>query len=205
MTTMEPSRRERKKDETRERIAQAAFELFTQKGFESTTIDDIAQRADVAKGTFFNYFPRKETVIAALVDQKMAEMEDVGRAILESDSPARDKLLALCSAFSERHLHNREISRVYVSQLMTRLGDEVCESPARARELISSVIAHGQGRGEFRSDVEPMLAAGIIQSMALGTLLMWHWSEPGSFDLTAQFKQRVTLLLDGLAIKGGAS
>ena len=63
MTELELSRRERKKGETRERIFKAACKLFRHKGFEATTIDEIADKADVAKGTFFNYFPRKEAVL----------------------------------------------------------------------------------------------------------------------------------------------
>jgi len=51
-------RRERKKEETRHRIFVAALKLFNDNGFEATTIDDITARADVSKGTFFNYFPR---------------------------------------------------------------------------------------------------------------------------------------------------
>ncbi len=66
MTEIEVSRRERKKDETRERIFKTAIKLFHARGFEATTVDDITEKADVAKGTFFNYFPRKESVLAYL-------------------------------------------------------------------------------------------------------------------------------------------
>ena len=52
-------RRERKKLETRQRISTAAFALFVERGYEATTVEAIAERADVAKGTVFNYFPQK--------------------------------------------------------------------------------------------------------------------------------------------------
>src|SRR3990170_9066515 len=71
-----PTRRERKKEETRRRIFDAALALFNEKGFEATTIDDITARADVAKGTFFNYFPRKEAVIEFLADEWMEIAEE---------------------------------------------------------------------------------------------------------------------------------
>jgi AcrR family transcriptional regulator len=68
MTEVEQSRRERKKEETKDRIFKAAFALFKRQGVEATTIDEICAKADVAKGTFFNYFPPKEAVFGYLAD-----------------------------------------------------------------------------------------------------------------------------------------
>jgi AcrR family transcriptional regulator len=61
-------RRERKRRQTRERIAQAAMTLFLQRGFDGTTIEDITEAADVSKRSFFDYFPSKEEVVFAWQD-----------------------------------------------------------------------------------------------------------------------------------------
>jgi AcrR family transcriptional regulator len=61
--------RERKRRQTRERIAQSAMALFLDRGFDATTVDDIAAAADVSKRSFFDYFPVKEDVVAAWQDQ----------------------------------------------------------------------------------------------------------------------------------------
>src|SRR5262249_39712120 len=94
---LETSRRERKKDETRERIARAAMALFAEKGFDATTVDEISVRADVAKGTFFNYFPRKEAVLGTLLDRQFEQLGGRIDALLASPGPLRDKLLAMVS------------------------------------------------------------------------------------------------------------
>src|SRR6185436_5244058 len=88
MTELELSRRERKKEETRERIFKAACKLFRNKGFEATTIDEIAEKADVAKGTFFNYFPRKEAVLGFLSEMWIEEAEEKASSILGTTGPA---------------------------------------------------------------------------------------------------------------------
>ena len=61
--------RSRKRRETRARITSAALALFLEKGFEATTVDEIAAAADVSKRSFFDYFPAKDEVIAAWQDE----------------------------------------------------------------------------------------------------------------------------------------
>jgi AcrR family transcriptional regulator len=55
--------RERKKEQTRQRIAAAALRLFSERGFDAVTVNDIAEAAEVAKATLFAYFPTKESLV----------------------------------------------------------------------------------------------------------------------------------------------
>ena len=65
--TPAPTMRERKQRATRERLLAVAQTLFAQRGYDGTTMDDIAADADVSRATAFNYFPRKEQLLLALI------------------------------------------------------------------------------------------------------------------------------------------
>jgi AcrR family transcriptional regulator len=69
-----PGRRARRQAETRARILHAALDLFARQGFFSTTVEQITEAADVGKGTFFNYFPSKEHVLAGFGEVQAAKV-----------------------------------------------------------------------------------------------------------------------------------
>ncbi len=60
-----------KKERTKERIVSAAIVLFRENGFDSTTVKEITEAAEVAKGTFFNYFPTKESILQTLIEERL--------------------------------------------------------------------------------------------------------------------------------------
>jgi AcrR family transcriptional regulator len=68
--------RERKKLRTRRAIAGAALRLFAERGYEETTISDIAAAADISPRTFFSYFPSKDDVVFAEMDERLADVRE---------------------------------------------------------------------------------------------------------------------------------
>lgn len=195
------SRRERKKEETRERIFRAAVELFRVKGFEATTVDEITEKADVGKGTFFNYFPRKEAVLSYLAEVRMERAVEEAEAILSKRQPAREKLLALFLDVASGYEEDRELSWFLLMESIQRElapGEDVHH---RWHELATQVVARGQEVGEFRAGIDPRRAELVLHSVFMGTLFMWlkcPETLARQWDLKAEIRERFDLVFDGL-------
>jgi AcrR family transcriptional regulator len=199
MTTPELTRRERKKDETRERIFKEAVRLFRTRGFEGTTVDEITEKADVAKGTFFNYFPRKEAVLAYLSEKRLADVEESAAAILAGNQGTRQKLLEIYASAASAYAEDRELSRYVVLELMNRAFAPSEEAGRRWHDLIVQVVQRGQAAGDLRRGVDPVRAESLLSSVYIATLYIWVTCVEGTFGLQDELRERLNLVLEGLA------
>jgi AcrR family transcriptional regulator len=204
---VEVSRRERKKDETRTRIFRAAVELFREKGFEATTVDEITERADVAKGTFFNYFPRKEAVLGYLSELQLAEVEAMAGEMLQARGPVREKLIELLQRTARVYEQDPELSRFVVQESMKRAHTPNDEFHIQWHRLLARLIRQGQEAGEFRRDAPEERAVSVLGSVYMGTVFMWLCCRKGAaaqadagFALQDELAARIALVLDGLAV-----
>src|SRR5438067_2507401 len=124
--------RERKKQRTRQAIAETAFRLFDERGFEHVTVAEVARAADVSEGTVFNYFPTKE-------DLFYAQMEDFEATLLEQvrDRPAGEPVsAAFARALLER---SGRLAQEERAELIAKAGRTIDASPslqAREREVV---------------------------------------------------------------------
>ncbi len=109
----ELSRRERRKREVRERILSVAMARFVRQGFEDTTVDQIAQDADVAQKTFFNYFPTKQRLLRELAEERLDELQEMLEEERETAGSTRAKLehgfLRLSALLESRGLFARDL------------------------------------------------------------------------------------------------
>jgi AcrR family transcriptional regulator len=152
-------------------ILDAAFHEFGEHGLAAARLDDIAKRAQVAKGTIYLYFPNKEALFREMVHTTivtaLAEAE-ASQAGLQSE-PAEAQLRRLGQGWwtflrTERVQVLQRLVSLELGQfpdLMQFYADEVI---ARGRRLVSGIIARGVERGEFRH-VDPPTAARMFSSI----------------------------------------
>jgi len=195
----ELSRRERKKEETRHRIFHAAIDLFRERGFEQTTVDDITEKADVAKGTFFNYFHRKEAVLAYLTESRLLAIEESAEALLAEDRPAPEKLFDLLASIASPYAEDHDLSRYVLTELMSRIYLPSEEEIMRWHELFVNIIRRGQERGEIRPEIAAERIERVVGCVFHGTVFQWVHCHPNVFPLLPELRERLTLVMEGFA------
>jgi AcrR family transcriptional regulator len=188
-------RLDRKKAVVRERIVRESCKLFDEKGFDATTVDEIIRRADVSKGTFFNYFGRKEAVLAFALEQRLTVADAAAVEHLSLATPVRDKLLAIFLEAAAAWEEDRALSRHVVSALGSRAH---AESPRteKWRDLLLTAIQLGQKSGELRIDVAPARIEAMLIALYHETLA--RWVSGAAPDFQSELREQVSLVLDGL-------
>src|SRR5260370_34958615 len=101
-----PDRRQRRSAEIRERLFRAALNLFAQKGFLETTVEDITEAADVGKGTFFNYFPSKDHILLAFGEMQLGKLEAAIEMASQTNEPMPEFLGSLAIRMTQEPKRN---------------------------------------------------------------------------------------------------
>src|SRR5712671_4801658 len=104
-------RRRRRSAAIRDRIFRASLDLFAQKGFAETTVEDITEAADVGKGTFFNYFPSKDHILLAFGEMQLAKLEAAIENARRTNVSMREFLRSLPVRMTEEPTRNPAIIR----------------------------------------------------------------------------------------------
>ncbi|MEW6532736.1 MAG: TetR/AcrR family transcriptional regulator [Thermodesulfobacteriota bacterium] len=174
-STRPPNRRERRRAETRDRIVRAALHLFCEREVVATTIEDITNAADVGKGTFFNYFPSKEHILAHLCRLQMGKIRECISQAIDSAEPMERVLSQLAVILTEEFgrcptLVPNVLIPSFASEAMRRqMADNLHED----RLLVAELIAARQRSGDIRTDVAPAELALQFQQALFGTTVVW--------------------------------
>ncbi|MEO5371630.1 MAG: TetR/AcrR family transcriptional regulator [Magnetococcus sp. DMHC-1] len=169
---------------TRERIVQAAFELFSLHGYHATGLERIIRAAGVAKGNFYHHFKGKEALAVATLSWYMEKMRtEVGLDdILADPSPLHGLWTLLGGMASQTRCAESgscQIRGCFIGNLALELSvdhapvrHKVAEIFDTFRELIRTLITRAQHVGEVRPDLDPAQTAGLILTMMEGATLV---------------------------------
>jgi AcrR family transcriptional regulator len=187
--------RERKKEQTRSAIEDAAFRLFAERGFQATTVADIAEAADVAPRTFFAYFPSKEDVLFGDYDGTF----DTFAARLRGRAPGEstfDALRAWVAAMMPELEANGD--RAALRHRLSCEHDSIASRDRHRMSRFDALIAESVAAdlGDEPSDLRPrMIAAATIAA-----LMAMRPEDPGAEKLSSPEKlQRLDEALGFLA------
>jgi AcrR family transcriptional regulator len=192
--------RERKKARTRASIREHALRLFREEGYQRTTVEKIAEAAEVSPSTFFRYFPTKEDVVLQddmdirmieALEQQPPELGPVAAA-----RAAARQMFASYTAADMDVLRETTALTLTVPEIRARALDEF----ARTTSAVAEALAKRADRPA--DDLAVRTAAGAIIGVIMAITMPWEgWSEGGSFeDSFGQIDEALALLEAGLPL-----
>jgi AcrR family transcriptional regulator len=188
-------------------IVQAALDLFVEKGFSSTRMDEIAHRAGVTKGTVYLYFPSKDDLFRAVVGEMMGPNLETGeRLVAEATGPTRELIAELIRAWwrvggSSRIACLGKLITGEASNFPTLAQYYMDHVVVRARRIFEAALRRGVERGELRDvpltdaarlAIAPLVHASIYQRSLLPF-------DPEGWDMERYLELHIDLFLRGLA------
>ncbi|MDO8288807.1 MAG: TetR/AcrR family transcriptional regulator [Parvibaculum sp.] len=188
-------RRERNRLEKLARITDAARILFREKGFQGTTINDIAEAADIGFGTLFLYAKSKEELLVMVFKDEMMEVVDKTYAKMPK-KPLLDQVMFLFAGFVTYHKRDEALSRALLKEIF------FLDNPERRLEVmrlmhsifgrLADLIKVAQNEGKFNSDADPVLLARNLFSIYIQQLNAWL----GGYTNYARFEKLLPEILN---------
>jgi AcrR family transcriptional regulator len=161
------TRRERKKEKTRRALIECAVGLFKEKGFTATSIDEITAKADVSRGTLYNYFPDKESILVGYFQNRIASASQELYARLPTAGNIREQLHILLDFMFQILADDLDLAGIYFRYRLQNLGDPAQNSRRSGMEsLVTDIVQKAQERREIRADLDATLIARDLQFLA---------------------------------------
>ena len=193
--------REQRRQVVLERILDAALATFADRGYSATTVDQIAERANLARRTVFNHFPRKRDMLAVWADQRRALAASIIATSQSRRPTARHQLELQMDALAQANEDDPRMARVLATGWLAELG--VLDEPFPLFDSFVYSIRRGQRRGELRSSVPADAVAEVLVACYTDTLHRWLQSREthgALFSLGATLRTKLAVVLDGVAV-----
>lgn len=184
-------RREKRKQEIRARIEDAAYRLFRQHGVEETSIEQICIEADVARRTFYGHFPNKHALLGGLgVSRLYDQSEPMLRLLMQNQDTTRARLAAMIDYIESNFAGYEPVDR----QLILMAPAMFAQDTERHRKVgttatanFTQLISAGVTLGDVRTDFSPE----ILAAMVVGTLnmLTTSWAMDADYPVFAKLEE----------------
>ncbi|HBV88538.1 MAG TPA: TetR/AcrR family transcriptional regulator [Desulfosporosinus sp.] len=189
-------RMERKKKETRQKICKAAMDLFQSQGFNDTTMEQIAEEADVARKTLYNHFPVKEAIVDEHVRGLSRGFAEESLKTLQELPDTKSRLLVILDRLYEWVEISPELTGICLGYRLKNAYQGEGYKSGGSQSLISEIIRLGQEAGEIRQDIQAELLVKQLDILR-GSVVMDWLNDPSKLELRKEMAKLVDLFLNG--------
>lgn len=163
------SKREVKKQQSKNTIITSAIELFSKKGIKDTSIADIMKQSNLGIGTFYNYFPSKDDLLRSLLYDIAMDIRQYFLKTSEEIKSQAEVLEAVVLYSANVLERNRFILPLFMRAVdksaLSSTTNNVVKKPLPFKDLFNDIIQKGQNCGEFRQDIPSELITEMFHSL----------------------------------------
>ncbi len=171
-------RRKRERENRKTAILRAARRLFFEKGFKSVTVESIARKAELSKGSIYLYYKGKEEIYAHILLNDIDKFHDRISDLLINPISASEVLIRLSSIYVDFFLNDRELFRILVRfmlhtpdmNLPEDLNNHIIKTTNKTISVIEQVFIYGIEKGEFQATLNLRLNRNAIWGMLNGII-----------------------------------
>ncbi len=198
------SRTERKKKETQQKIINVAMDSFQRQGFNNTTMEQIAEEADIARKTLYNHFPVKEAIVDEYVKGLSQESNHEVFRTLQDLPDTRSRLQNTLEKVYEWVEINPEIIGICLGYRLKNMYQGAGYSGGGSQTLIAEIIRLGQQAGEIRQDIPAKLLVKQLDTLRMTVVMDWL-HDTSRIELRKEMAKLVDLFLNGAMLREGRS
>jgi AcrR family transcriptional regulator len=182
-----------------ESVLAVAVAVFNERGFDGTSIDEVAKRLGVSKSAIYHHVEGKDALLGIALDRALVGLEEVADEVRGLDGPAVERLDALIRS-SVCVLVDR---LPYVTLLLRVRGNSDVERKMLRRRrrldaLVADLVKEAIGDGDLRPDIDPAITARLMFGMVNS---LTEWLKPGKNHDEAELSDAVaTMLFDGMRL-----
>lgn len=184
MAEMLPGRREKRKQEIRDRIEHAAYTLFKRRGIEATSIEQICMGADVARRTFYGYYPNKHALLQSLSRTRVwGTVDALLQEIMENHQTTSHRLSAMINTMVQNISSYEAIDRALI--LITPASSEDENHLRDVSNTLKNQLRHIFEIGQKSGDTTRHYSADLLAEMVVGTTntLLMSWAVDTSYPI----------------------
>ncbi len=170
----------------REKLLNVAWQLFYEKGYQNTTMEDILRAAKCSKGRFYYYFHAKAELLDSLYEVFDRKYEEFYKS-LEPERDALEKLLDInrfMFEFMSREIGHELLTSLYISQLSGTTGIGFWGDDRAFRRILTAIVKEGQEHGQIRQDVDAGELVSCMIEDERSQLISWCLAR-GNYSLEA--------------------
>ena len=175
-TATETLPKKRRREETRQRLMEAALNVFAQRGYERATVDEVVKEAGFSKGAFYVHFESKEDLFWAMLDERIAAMQEAFRRALDVEAPVVENERRLLTTIFDFEKQQRSWPALFM-EFVAHAGrnDKVREQLSalyqRWHSFAVEILTQGQEAGRVRKDLDVAFMASVIIALIEGSIM----------------------------------